>query len=50
VCEDDHAHADAVLSSTVNPLAPTAPAAADDDTPDEVQGDSSGSGDEAGMP
>jgi hypothetical protein len=47
--EEHTADAEAALSSVVNSLAPTTSAADADDAPDEVQGDSSDGGDEAGL-
>jgi hypothetical protein len=44
VCEDDRDDAKAAPSSARNSPAPTASVANDDDTPNEVQGDSSGGG------
>jgi hypothetical protein len=41
---------EAASCSTRNSLAPTTSVIADDDAPNEVQDDSSGGGDEAGMP
>jgi hypothetical protein len=50
VRDEDHADVEAASSSAVKSLAPTASTAIDNVTPEEVQGDSSDGGDEAGNP
>jgi hypothetical protein len=50
VHEDNHANTEVAPSSAGNSLASTAYAPVDDDVPDEVQDDSSDSGDETDTP